>query len=60
MQKVYKVIGVEYKQNLVKSTSSLRLDLTRNGFYRTIDFKNAEAELLKHTEVGDTFKIEED
>ena len=59
MQKVYKVIGVEYKQNLVKSTSSLRLDLTRNGFYRTIDFKDGEADLLKHTKVGDTFEIDE-
>ena len=59
MHKVYKVIGVEYKKNLVKFTSSLRLDLTRNGLYRTIDFKNAEAELLKRTKVGDTFEIDE-
>ena len=59
MHKVYKVIGVEYKKNLVKFTSSLRLDLTRNGFYRTMDFKNAEAELLKHTKVGATFEIDE-
>ena len=59
MHKVYKVIGVEYKKNLVKFTSSLRLDLTRNGLYRTMDFKNAEAELLKRTKVGDTFEIDE-
>ena len=60
MHKVYKVIGVEYKKNAVKSTSSLRLDLTRNGFYRTMDFKNKEAELLKSLNVGDTLEIEED
>ena len=59
MHKVYKVIGVEYKKNLVKFTSSLRLDLTRNGFYRTMDFKNGEAELLKRTKVGDTFESDE-
>lgn len=60
MQKVYKVIGVEYKENLIKSTSSLRLDLTRNGFYRTIDLKNESAEKIKDTIVGDTLEIEED
>lgn len=60
MQKVYKVIGVEYKENLIKGTSSLRLDLTRNGFYRTIDFKNESAEKIKDTIAGDTLEIEED
>ena len=59
MQKVYKVIGVEYKENLFKG-SSLRLDLTRNGFYRTIELDGDNARKIKDTIVGDTFEIEED
>ena len=60
MQKVYKVIGVEYKENLLKGTSSLRLDLTRNGFYRTIELSGDNARKIKDTIAGDTFEIEED
>ena len=60
VHKTYTVISTDFKENVVKSTASLRLDLTRNGFYRTMEFTGDEARANRDIMTGEIFKIEED
>ena len=60
VNKTYTVISTDYRENMLKSTATLRLDLTRNGFYRTMELTVEEARANQDIMAGEIFKIEED